>query len=411
MRSHEGKKTGKILSAAVIVAALGYFVDIYDLILFSIVRVPSLKALGFEGDALFEKGVLLLNVQMAGMLIGGIFWGILGDKRGRLSVLFGSILLYSLANFANGTVTSIEGYIALRLLAGIGLAGELGAGITLVSEVLSTEARGYGTTIVSTVGICGALLGAEVAHLFDWRVSYYIGGALGLALLILRIGVLESELFEKVKAQTSRRGEFLSLFTSKKKLARYLNCILIGVPVWFIIGIPITFAPEFAKPLGVTGAVTAANAVFFAYFGLAVGDVVSGSLSQLLKSRRKLVVAFLGITLVFFLVYSFCHGLSPKAFYAVCWAMGFGTGYWCVFVTLASEQFGTNLRATVTTTVPNFVRGSVVPLTFFFTLAKSGFGIIEGSLIVGLISIAIAFFSAWKLEETYDRDMNFLEEL
>jgi MFS transporter, putative metabolite:H+ symporter len=404
-------KDHKVLNAAVIVAALGYFVDIYDLILFSIVRVPSLKALGFDGDPLFAKGVLLLNMQMAGMLMGGIFWGILGDKRGRLSVLFGSIILYSLANIANGMVQSIEAYAFLRLVAGIGLAGELGAGITLVSEVLPTHKRGYGTTIVASVGICGALLAAYVAEHFDWRVAYYIGGGLGLLLLILRLSVFESALFQKVKESTTVRGDFLALFRSRERFLKYLHCILIGIPIWFVIGILITFSPEFSKALQATDQIIAGKAVFYAYFGLAAGDLTSGGLSQIIGSRRKILFLYLSITSASVLAYLSLTGLNSTAYYAICWLLGFGAGYWAVFVTLASEQFGTNLRATVTTTVPNFVRGSVVLVTFLFTIAKNGLGIISAGLLVGIASLVIAFFSASRLEETYSRDLNFLEDL
>lgn len=400
-----------VLNAAVIVAALGYFVDIYDLILFSIVRVASLKSLGFEGETLFEKGVLLLNMQMIGMLLGGIFWGILGDRRGRLSVLFGSILMYSLANFANAQVTSIESYAFLRFIAGIGLAGELGAGITLVAEVLPKHTRGYGTTIVASVGIMGALLAAYIADHYDWRLAFNIGGVLGILLLVLRISVYESEMFEKVKAQVTNRGDFFYIFKSKERLAKYLRCILIGVPIWFVIGILITFSPEFAKALRVSEPISAGHAVMFSYLGLAIGDFASGLTSQLLQSRKKVVFAFLTLTLVLVALYFRSFDIHPDTFYLLCAALGFGSGYWAVFVTIGTEQFGTNLRATVTTTVPNFVRGSVVPLTFLFVQAKSAIGILTAGLGVGILALGIAFFALWKLEETFSKDLSFVEDL
>lgn len=405
------KNRPSVLNAAVIVSALGYFVDIYDLILFSIVRVPSLKALGFDGETLFSKGVLLLNMQMAGMLLGGIFWGILGDKKGRLSVLFGSILMYSAANIANGLVQSVEAYALLRFIAGIGLAGELGAGITLVCEVLSKEQRGYGTTIIATVGVAGAILAAIVADHFDWRTAYHIGGGLGLALLLLRVSVFESSMFESVRSKTHVRGDFLALFRNWGRFQKYLHCILIGVPIWFVIGILVTFSPEFAKQLGVSGEVTAGKAVMYAYIGLAVGDLASGLASQALRSRRKVVFFFLLSTLAMVGVYLKAPGLDSGLFYAICLALGAGAGYWAVFVTIASEQFGTNLRATVTTTVPNFVRGSVLPLTFFFTMAKESFGLVNGALVVGAAAIGISLFSLWRLEETFSKDLDFCETL
>ena len=257
-----------LFSIPVIVAALGYFVDIYDLLLFSIVRVPSLHALQVPDDQLLSKGIYLINMQMAGMLIGGIFWGILGDKKGRLSVLFGSILLYSAANIANGFVTNIDQYALLRFIAGIGLAGELGAGITLVAEVLPKEIRGYGTSLVASVGVLGAVLAYFVADMYDWRIAYFIGGGLGLALLVLRFNVFESGIFKHIKEKNTSRGNFFMLFTSKKRLLKYLRCIMIGLPIWFVIGILITFSPEFGKAIGLTEPVNAGKAVMFSYIGL-----------------------------------------------------------------------------------------------------------------------------------------------
>ena len=181
-------------------------VDMYDLFLFSINRVSSLKSLHISGEQLLADGIMLLNLQMAGMLIGGIFWGIMGDKKGRLSVLFGSILIYSIANIGNGFVTTVTQYAVLRFIAGFGLAGELGAGITLVTEILPKERRGYGTTLVATVGIMGALLAYFVSHLFDWRTAYFIGGGLGLILMILRVRVFESGMFMKLKEKNIKTG-------------------------------------------------------------------------------------------------------------------------------------------------------------------------------------------------------------
>ena len=394
----------------VIVAALGYFVDIYDLILFSIVRVPSLKSLGLSGPTLFEKGILLLNMQMIGMLLGGVFWGILGDKRGRLSVLFGSILLYSLANIANGAVHSIEAYAAWRFIAGIGLAGELGAGITLVSEVLPTHKRGLGTTIVASVGICGAVLAAQIAEHTDWRTAFTIGGVLGLLLLLLRVGVLESGIFSKIKSTEVARGDIFYLFRDRQRFLKYLSCILIGVPVWFVIGILITFSPEFAKALGMTAEISGGKAVMYAYIGLAIGDVTSGVLSQLLKSRKKVVALFITLTFCLMCAYLGLRELSADLFYALCLALGFGVGYWAVFVTIGAEQFGTNLRATVTTTVPNFVRGSVVPLTLVFVAAKGSLGAIPGAFAVGTACTLVALLALRGLEETFYKELDYIEE-
>jgi MFS family permease len=400
--------TGAI-SAAVILAALGYFVDIYDLILFSIVRVPSLKALGLADAQLLDSGVHLLNMQMGGMLIGGIIWGVLGDLRGRLSVLFGSIALYSLANIANGFVSSVDAYAWLRLIAGIGLAGELGAGITLVSESLHKEHRGYGTTIVVVVGTFGAVVAWLVGDQFNWRTAYFVGGGLGILLLLVRFSVYESGMFTSLRSTNIRRGNFFLLFSSFDRALRYVSCIMIGVPIWFVIGILITFSPEIGKALGMPVPPDPGKAVMLCYVGLVIGDLASGVLSQRFRSRRRVTFGFLCLTLVVVLLYILSPGLSLAVFYPLCVMLGFAAGYWAVFVTIASEQFGTNIRATATTTVPNFVRGAVVLLTSLLTALKPSLGILWSAGVIGLASILVAMFSLWSLDETYGKDLDYVE--
>ena len=400
-----------VLSLPVIVAALGYFVDIYDLVLFSIVRVPSLKSLGLSGQELIDNGVFLLNMQMAGMLLGGIIWGVLGDRKGRLKIMFGSIFLYSVANIANGMVSSLSGYAILRFIAGIGLAGELGAGVTLVSEVLHRSVRGYGTMLVASVGVSGAILANVIASTYDWRNAFYIGGALGLVLLIARVSVSESRMFRAMKErQGISRGNMLALFTDRKRFFRYLNSILIGVPIWFVVGVLITFSPEFAKALGITGAVSAGNAVMYCYLGLVFGDLTSGLLSQVLRSRKKVILLYMLLTITAIAVYFLEGSSSPVFFYGVCFALGFAVGYWAIFITVAAEQFGTNLRATVATTVPNFVRGMVVPITLLFQFFRSSFSIQTSALIVGAICLAAGFAALLSLEETFNKDLDYFEE-
>ena len=400
-----------ILSLPVIVAALGYFVDIYDLVLFSIVRVPSLKSLGLSGQELIDNGVFLLNMQMAGMLLGGIIWGVLGDRKGRLKIMFGSIFLYSVANIANGMATSLTAYAALRFIAGIGLAGELGAGITLVSEVLHRSVRGYGTMLVASVGVSGAILANIVASAYDWRNAFYIGGALGLVLLIARISVAESGMFRAMEERTGvSRGNMPALFTDRKRFLRYLNSILIGVPIWFVVGILITFSPEFARALGTTGPVSAGNAVMYCYLGLVFGDLTSGLLSQALRSRKKVVLLYMLLTIAGIAVYFLQGSRSPGFFYGVCLALGFAGGYWAIFVTVAAEQFGTNLRATVATTVPNFVRGMVVPITLLFQFFRRSIGLEASALMVGAICLAAGFAALASLEETFHKDLDYFEE-
>ncbi|MCC6521814.1 MAG: MFS transporter [Polyangiaceae bacterium] len=403
-------KRGRAVKLAVVVAALGYFVDIYDLILFSIVRKSSLLGLGVPPERVLDTGVLLINMQMGGMLLGGIFWGILGDKRGRLSVLFGSIVLYSLANVANAFVPNVEAYAVTRFIAGVGLAGELGAGITLVSESLSKETRGYGTTIVATVGITGAVVGALVAGLVPWQTSYLIGGGLGLALLVLRIGVYESGMFEKLKATRGvSRGNLFLLFSSWRRASRYLGVILVGVPIWYAVGVLVTFSPEIGAALGMSPAPEAAKAVMYCYIGLALGDFGSGALSQLLRSRKRVLFGFLLLTALAIAAYFTLGSASTTAFYAVCVLLGFATGYWAVFVTVASEQFGTNVRATATTTVPNFVRGAVVPLTLAFTALQRSVGVPGAAIAIGVVTMLVALGALATLDETYGKDLEFHE--
>ncbi len=398
----------KLLNAAVIVAALGYFVDIYDLLLFSIVRVPSLESLG---QNTLDNGIFLINMQMAGMLIGGILWGVLGDKKGRLSVLFGSIFLYSLANIANGFVQSIESYATWRFIAGIGLAGELGAGITLVAEILPKEKRGLGTMIVASVGLLGAVAAGILAKFFDWRTCYFIGGGLGMALLLLRIGVSESGMFKQVQHKGIAKGNFFALFSNRKRFVRYMRCIFIGLPTWFVVGVLVTFSPEFAKALGVEGVIVAGDSVMYAYIGLVVGDLASGMLSQLLKSRIKVMFVFLALSGLSSFIYLNAHDVSQAMIYGLCFALGFSSGYWVIFVTIAAEQFGTNLRATVTTTVPNFARGALVMITILFETFRAQYGILTGAMMVGAICLSIAFFFLNGMKETFHEDLNYLEEI
>jgi len=413
----QNSKPTSVLNAAVIVAALGYFVDIYDLLLFGIVRTDSLKDLGITGDAIRNQGEYLISMQMFGMLFGGILWGVLGDKKGRISVLFGSILIYSIANIANGMVTTVDGYAFWRLIAGIGLAGELGAGITLVAESLPKEKRGYGTMIVASVGVSGAVAAYLVYQIFqDWRLCYYAGGVLGILLLFLRISITESGMFKKSQETYEKKGDFLSLFTSKKRFFKFLNCILIGMPLWFLVGILITFSPEFVKALGIQEADTieAGKAIAFCYSGLVFGDIASGLLSQWVKSRKKIMCYFLVFNLIMVFVYLNSFGISSHSFYLLCFLMGVSVGYWVLFVTIAAEQFGTNIRATVTTTAPNFVRGSLPLIIFIYSYFRDTIfegNILFSGMVVGTMLSIISLFSLSKLKETFSVDLDYSETI
>lgn len=410
----------------VIVAALGYFVDIYDLILFQVIKTPSLMDLGLTGQALTDAGLTLMNWQMMGMLIGGILWGILGDKKGRVSVLFGSILMYSIANIANAFVHDLNTYAFLRLIAGIGLAGELGAGITLVSETMTQRHRGYGTMIVVSFGVLGAvaanlvaLNGSFFVDMFHqttgkvfagWQVAYIIGGILGLFLLILRMGAYESHMYVSLETEKVSRGNFFSLFKTSERTMRYVYCIAIGVPIWYMIGVLIALARDISSAKGLTDVVTG-NAVMYFYLGTAFGDFMSGYLSQVFRSRKKIVLFYLLLTVIAVPYYLYNHVTDPLVFYWICAFLGFAAGYWAVFVTIASEQFGTNIRSTVTTTVPNFVRGSLVLLTLFLSFLQKSLhiDIITACLIVGIVSLSIAFWALSRLKETYHKDLNYTE--
>ena len=408
------RPVASLFSAIVIVASLGYFVDIYDLVLFSIVRVKSLNGIGItEAAEVTNQGLYLLNMQMGGMLLGGILWGILGDKRGRLSVLFGSILLYSLANIANGFVQNIDQCGWMRLIAGIGLAGELGAGITLVSETLPKEKRGYGTMIIATVGVSGAMVAYWVGETFGWRNAYFIGGGLGLALLLLRAGVFESGMFEETKKSEVKRGNFLSLFTNAARLSKYIRCLLVGVPFWFLAGILITLAPEFGKAFNLQGPVTGGLSIFWCYFGLTLGDFTSGGLSQLFKSRMRTLQMFILASAVAVSYYLFgLHGASTTMFYTACFFVGYAGGFWALFVTVSAEEFGTNIRSTVATTAPNFARGALVLITivFKFLKGKPSLGLVGAAAIIGAVLLVLAFISASTLPETYGKDLDYVEE-
>ncbi|MES2134432.1 MAG: MFS transporter [Bacteroidota bacterium] len=414
----------KNLNKLIIVAALGYFVDIYDLLLFGVERTQSLNEIlpqQFPGISIpLLKllnpfyGKLLLNWQMAGMIVGGIFWGILGDKKGRLSVLFGSIFTYSIANILNGMVHSTDSYMALRFISGFGLAGELGAGITLVSESMSKEKRGYGTTIVATVGVFGAVVAGFMGDVIsNWRYSFYLGGGMGLVLLVLRIGVFESGMFAHVKQETHiARGNILQLFSNTKNLKKYLCIIFVTVPVWYVMGTLVLFSPELSESLGLkAGSISAGKSIMFAYAGITVGDVVSGLTSQLLKSRKKALGLFLSLTVLGIILYFIFGGTSVFVFYAIVAFIGFATGYWAVFISTASELFGTNIRATATTTAPNFVRGSTILISLLLNFIVSTFAIdkLLATQITGAIIVGIGFLALYHLEETFHKDLNYVE--
>lgn len=404
-------KPASIFNIAVIVAALGYFVDIYDLLLFSITRVPALKSLQLNDAQVLSEGESIIMWQMAGLLIGGIIWGIMGDKKGRLSVLFGSIILYSLANIANGFIQTTDQFRIVRFIAGIGLAGELGAGITLVSELTEKSKRGIATSLVAGIGLTGAVVAFIMKENFDWRTCYFIGGGLGLGLLLLRISVFESGLFNEVKKMDVQRGNFFMLFNTKERLQKYLCSILIGLPTWFVIGVLITFSSEFGKQMGIQEKIDPGKAIMYAYAAISIGDVLIGFISQWFKSRKKALYLFYCITAVFILLFFTVQWNGTAArMYWICAGMGFGTGFWAIFVTMGAEQFGTNIRATAATTIPNMVRGMLTVMILpLFKLFRGSTDYITGGWITAIVIMSISIVAALLVKETFHKDLNYVE--
>lgn len=400
-----------IFSVPVLVAALGYFVDIYDLLLFGIVRVESLKSLGLDDAAIASEGLKLAQFQMAGLLIGGVIWGIMGDKRGRLSVLFGSIVLYSIANIANGFVQTVDQYIWARFIAGIGLAGELGAGITLVSELIPKDKRGVATSLVAGVGLTGAVFAYILAQYFDWRTCYFIGGGLGFMLLLLRISVFESGMYKSMEGAKVVKGNFLMFFTNAHRFKKYMLSILIGLPTWYVVGILVMFSREFGKAFGISEEINPGKAVMYAYVAISIGDILIGLLSQVMKSRKKALYVFYGLTILGIILYFLQgQGSSATTMYLICALLGFGTGFWAIFVTMGAEQFGTNLRATAATTIPNMVRGALVGIAFMFESLQLNFSYINAGIITGVVVMAISIVAVALIPETFGRDLDFYEE-
>ncbi len=405
------QKNGSLFSIAVLVASLGYFVDIYDLLLFSIVRVKSLSDLGLSEELIKSEGEFIVSIQMLGLLLGGVVWGVMGDKKGRLSVLFGSIILYSLANIVNGFVQTTGQYALVRFIAGVGLAGELGAGITLVSEITSKERRGLSTSLVAGIGLTGAVAAYFISQYFHWRTCYFIGGGLGIGLLFLRISVSESGMFNQVKTKAAVvKGDFFMFFNNKQRFKKYMLAILIGMPTWYVIGILVAFSNNFATAFSISEKVMPGKAIMFAYIGISVGDVLIGFVSHWLRSRKKALFIFYGFTLISIALYFSQQGSSAAYMYGVCGLLGFSTGFWAIFVTMAAEQFGTNLRATSATTVPNMVRGSLPLILLLFNWLQQFTSYAKAGFITGIIIMAISIIAAWFTDETFGKDLDYLEQ-
>jgi hypothetical protein len=406
----QGTTSSKNLWLLITVSALGYFVDVYDLLLFVVVRKKSLLDLGIADADTLALGLRLYNWQMAGVFVGGFAWGIIGDKRGRLSVLFGSIILYSIANLANGFVHSVGTYEACRLMAGFGLAGELGAGVTLVSECMSAEWRGLGTMLIATVGVPGAIFAAWVGATFSWRTSYMIGGGMGLVLLLLRVGLFESGLYDSVRQAGVARGSLRLLFRTWERGYRFLLCILTGLPAYLVIGILIALAPEFGAAMNLNPLPVAGTAIIWSYAGLTVGGLLCNGLSQVIRRRKAALIIFHLLCVATILIYLYWTPADLTGYYTRCFGLGVGVGFWALMVTNATEQFGTNLRATVTTAVPNLVRGAQIPISWAFIAARGHLGIIDGGAVVGVACVLIAIAAVALSRERFGRSLDFIEE-
>jgi MFS family permease len=407
------RRSESLFSIPVIVAALGYFVDIYDLLLFTIVKTPSMLGVGATHATMLADSTKVINWQMGGLLLGGIVWGMLGDKKGRLSVLFGSIILYSVANFITGFIQTVDQYAACRVVAGLGLAGELGAGITLVSELLPKNKRGIGTSLVAGIGLFGVVAAYYTFQITgDWRLCYKIGGGLGILLLLLRVKVAESGLFNQVKNQQAVLGDIKMFFNNAKRFKKYVLAILIGLPTWYVIGILVNQSDKFAEKIFDSRTVDSGRSIMFAYVGIAIGDILIGLISQYFKSRKKALLLFYVLTMLSLVLFFSSVNSNDTSMYIICTALGFSTGFWAIFVTMGAEQFGTNLRATAATTIPNMVRGALPLLNLMFLNLFQrtwGWGLIESGMVTGIIAMSVTLIAFYFTEETFHKDLDFIE--
>ncbi len=409
------QKQYSLFSLPVIVGSLGFFVDIYDLLLFSIVRKSSFRDLGVAASDMKNIGENIISWQMLGLTIGGIVWGIIGDKKGRKHVLFGSIFLYSLATVANGFVTNIDQYTLLRFIAGLGLAGELGASITLTSELLPKEKRGIAAAIIATSGVMGTVTAYFVHYLSNenWRLCYFIGGAMGIALLFLRVSVLDSKMYDTAKNAQVKMGNFLMILMNRERFFRYLRAITIGLPVWYVIGLLISFSDEFATRFGIVN-FDQPKALMLQYVALVFGDMGAGFLSNYIKSRKKTLLIFYGILSFFFILFfALKGGGSAFNMYLLCMGLGFGSGISVLYITMSAEQFGTNLRATAAISIPNLVRGFLPLILLLFKFLRGNSMLnnyVTAAWVTGVVVLAIGLVSVFFTHETFGKDLDFIEE-
>jgi MFS transporter, putative metabolite:H+ symporter len=405
------QQTSKVFNATVIVTALGYLVDVYDILIFNTTRVATLTDLGLSGDLLTNMGIYILNMQLVGLILGGLFFGVMGDKIGRKACLLGSILTYSIATLACAFVTTPEQLAWARFIAGFGLAGEIGIGVALITETMTKEKRTLGVTLFAFIGIAGAVLAALAAEFLPWRICYIIGGVAGLLLLITRTMVLESGLYEKSKEHTHiQKGSLAMILTRPALLKKYIYCIFLGAPIFYSIGMIWTLSPEIGKNLGASEPIKATMAIGLGYLGMMFGDLLAGLLSHRFQNRKTIILYFMIVTCVVIVGLFLQKNITPTTYYIFAALNGLFIGYWVNLITMSAEQFGTNIRATVSTSVPNFARATLLPLNLILSAIKPSIGIIWGVGFMGVLAMVLAFYALYKLEDTYHKDLNYYEE-
>ncbi len=402
----------KAITLGIIVSALGFFVDLYDIMALAAIGETSLKAIGVAAENIKNDINYLQSMQMLGMLIGGFLWGIIGDKYGRLKVLFGSIILYSFFTFLNAFVTGTGQYAACRFLAGLGLAGELGAGITLVSEQMKKEKRGLGPAIIAGFGVLGAIVAVFIGKYADWRTVYITGGVLGFLLLILRIGVVESGLFTIAKTSKISKGNFLIILRNWNYLKKFLCILLVGIPGWFVNGVMMQFSNYISSSMGMNPLPDKGKVIIYFFIALSLGDVLGGLVSQWLKSRKKSMYIFLSLHLLMLILFFTIGKNSAQLYYIIFAGLGLSVGFVIQLFTLAAEQFGTNIRTLVTSSGLNLVRGWVIPLGALFAWMNDSLHIIEWK-VAAIIAFSVAAVSFWalsQLDETFNNELEFVSE-
>lgn len=419
METKETKHKEQSIALLILVASLGYFVDAYDLIIASVVRSSAIVELGLAqvGTPEHTKYAQLFEyVQSAGILLGGIIFGVYSDKKGRKKALYYSIAIYSIANILNGLLSASVPFVGtvyciLRFICGFALAAELSIGIVMISETMKAKHRGYGTMIVVSFGILGAVLAAVLFEFIGihWQTLYLIGGIAGVLLLIFRFSVKETNPFLDLENQESERGSWVMIFKNRRLLKILFNAILLGFPIYFFISIPIKFATDYGKELGLTIKGTIPIIVF--YIAMSVSDIIANYLCQLFENRKKVLYFYLGLcTISVFLLHFYPPTTPEQYFYLFSPLMGFASGYWALLITFTNEQIGTNIRSTYTTAVPNVVRSLFIPIQLLLTVLQPTFGTSTSVFYIGVLAVILALLGLYSLKETWGKNLKFIDE-